>query len=86
MKSRLITATLAITMIWSTVHASEGVASWKEIGRTRLDACFNAKRFADNRVPRGSHVTGHSECDCEQNSLTQLWTCSVDANWKSNEQ
>jgi hypothetical protein len=30
------------------------------------------------------HVIGHSDCDCSRDSLTQLWTCAVEAHWKTN--
>jgi hypothetical protein len=85
MKLSLTIAASVIAMNWIVVYANEGVVSWKEIGRTRLEACFNAKRFADNHMPPNTHPTGHSDCECEQNSLTRLWTCVVDANWKSND-
>lgn len=85
MKKTLIAMALVFVLGSAAAHADEGVVSGPAgVGTTQLEACSNAKINADHHVLPNAHVTGHSACDCSQNDLTKLWTCTVETQWKTN--
>jgi hypothetical protein len=85
MKKNLATLAAMFVLASATAIADDGVAGGTaNLGRTAAEACGNAKTNAANHIPRNTHVVGHTECQCSQDELTRLWSCSVDAKWKTN--
>ena len=78
---------LALGLMANTAWA-DGSESATEYGYTQEAACRHAKAVADlaaNMQP-GGKITGHSECDCEEDEDSQTrsrrWSCTVETNWE----
>jgi hypothetical protein len=61
--------------------AQGGIKTSVSYGRSQMQACVNAKKQAADQVPRDGSVVEYSECVCEQQPGTDVWSCSVDAKW-----
>jgi hypothetical protein len=82
MKENLVVLAVILFLGSAVAHADEGVSSGSSTAHIdRAEGCNAAKNDADSKVPLNAHVTGHSACDCSKTA--GLWTCTVDANWKS---
>ncbi len=64
---------------WADERGAAAGAAFKVADRAQ--ACAGAKYNADHAIPFNAIVTGHSSCDCSQDS-NGSWTCTVDAQWE----
>lgn len=71
----LIAAMFALAASAGTAHADVDVV--RGIGRTRLDACIDAKQTARNvTLPYNFIITRYGPCDCEPTHTG--WSCMVE--------
>jgi hypothetical protein len=84
MRNNLGVMALTIFLGSAVAHADEGVSSGSSTAHLdRSEGCNAAKSDADYKIPPNAHVTGHTACDCSKDTRTELWSCTVDANWRS---